>query len=139
LNKQGIKLFNKLNMKNLKIIGRVLFGLPFGILGLNHFFMKNYYLGMVTSFIPGSGYSILVVGIVLILVSVSIILNKYIRTACITLAILLALFIVTIHIPNIFVKENSTIAMIDLMKDTALMGGALLIAGLYGNKIQIKN
>jgi len=125
-------------MKNLKNIGRVLFAVPFGILGLNHFFMKDYYLGMVTSFIPGSGYTILVVGIILILVSVSIILNKYIRTACITLAILLALFIVTIHIPNIFVKENSTIAMIDLMKDTALLGCALLIAGLYGSKEKIK-
>jgi len=125
-------------MKNLKNIGRVLFAVPFGILGLNHFFMKDYYLGMVTSFIPGSGYTILVVGIILILVSVSIILNKYIRTACITLAILLALFILTIHIPNIFVKENSTIAMIDLMKDTALLGGALLIAGLYGSKEKIK-
>jgi uncharacterized membrane protein len=119
-------------MKNISAVGRVLFGLPFGILGLNHFFMKDFYLGLLTSFIPGMGFTILLVGFALIVASVCIIMNKYIRVACFSLALLLVLFIVTIHIPNIFIKANSTIAMIELMKDTALLGGSLMIAGMNG-------
>ena len=119
-------------MKNISTAGRVLFGIPFGILGLNHFFMKDFYLMSVTSIIPGMGFSILLVGLALIVASVFIIMNKYVRVACFSLALLLLLFIITIHIPNIFVKANSTFAMIELMKDTALMGGALMIAGLNG-------
>jgi putative oxidoreductase len=121
-------------MKQLTILGRILFGLPFGILGLNHFFMKDFYLGMLTSFIPGMGFTVMLVGLALIVASVCIIFNKFVRIACFLLAFLLALFILTIHIPNIFVEKNSTIAMIELMKDTSLMGGALLIAGIFDQK-----
>jgi putative oxidoreductase len=115
-------------MKNISIIGRILFGLPFGILGLNHFFMKDFYLGQLTSFIPGGGYTILLVGFALIVASVSIMWNKYIKIACYCLAFLLLVFILTIHIPNIFLTSTSTVGMIELMKDLSLMGGALMIA-----------
>jgi putative oxidoreductase len=117
-------------MKKLTSIGRILFAVPFGILGLNHFFMTDFYLGMLTSFIPGMGFSIFIVGLVLIAASVCIIINKYVVLACLSLAALLFLFILTIHIPNLFIPEKTTIAMIELMKDTALLGGALLLAGL---------
>jgi uncharacterized membrane protein YphA (DoxX/SURF4 family) len=117
-------------MKKLTLIGRILFAVPFGILGLNHFFMTDFYLGMLTSFIPGMGFSIFLVGLALIAASICIIINKYVVIACISLASLLFLFIVTIHIPGLFIPDKSTIAMIELMKDTALLGGALLIASL---------
>ena len=39
-------------MNKLAIIGRVLFALPFGVMGVNHFLMKNYFLGLMSSFIP---------------------------------------------------------------------------------------
>lgn len=117
-------------MKKLTSLGRILFAIPFGVLGLNHFFMKDYYLGLVTSFIPGLGFSIFLVGLFLVGVSLSIIFNKYIRTSCFLLAGMLLVFIITIHIPNLWIPANKTIALIELMKDTALMGGALMIAGI---------
>ena len=117
-------------MKKIAALGRILFAIPFGILGLNHFLMKDYYLGLVTSFIPGLGFSIFLIGIFLMGVSISIILNKYIKISCLLLAGMLLIFILTIHIPNLWVPAQKTIALIELMKDTALMGAALLIAGL---------
>lgn len=116
--------------RNLTSIGRVLFALPFGVLGISHFFLTDYYINMVTTFIPGMGFSILLVGAFLILISVAIILDKMVKWACMALAVLLILFIVTIHIPNLFDPQKSTIAIIELMKDTGLLGGALMIAGL---------
>ena len=121
-------------MKNLTTIGRILFALPFGILGLNHFFMYDYYTGMVSSFIPGGGFTVIFTGIALIAASVSIIVRKYIQISCLLLAILLLVFIATIHIPGLFDTATKTIALIELFKDTALMGGAIFIAGIYKEK-----
>jgi putative oxidoreductase len=128
-------------MKNLTALGRILFALPFGILGLNHFLMKSYYLGMMSTFIPGGGYTIIITGLALIAACISIIAKKYIQLSCLLLAILLFIFILTIHIPGLFDSTEvtilsmhtkfSTLAMIELLKDTSLMGGALMIAGIY--------
>ena len=118
-------------MKNLTNIGRILFGLPFGIIGLNHFIVADFYTGMVNTFIPGAGFTILLTGIALIAASISIIIKMYIKLSCILLAILLFIFIMVIHIPNLFNHSESMLALMALLKDTALMGGALMIAGIY--------
>ena len=118
-------------MKHLSTIGRILFALPFGILGINHFIMYDYYLGVVSSFIPGGGFTVIITGIALIAAAISIIAKKYIRISCLLLALLLLIFIVSIHIPGLFHKATVTISLIELLKDTALMGGSLVIAGIY--------
>ena len=122
-------------MKKISMIGRILFALPFGVLGLNHFFMRDFYLAQLTTFIPGMGFSIFLVGAALIAASVCIIIDKYVQLACFTLAGLLVLFILTIHIPGLFGHNQTTIALIDLMKDTGLLGGALTIAGMKSREV----
>ena len=114
-------------MKNLGIIGRILFALPFAIMGLNHFLMTDMFLGQLTSFTPGGGFTILLIGAMLIIASISIILNKYVKIACFWLAGLLFLFIVTIHIPQLF-TDAWQLPLIELLKDTSLLGGAIMIA-----------
>jgi len=118
-------------MKYLTTIGRILFALPFGIMGLNHFIMKSYYLGMVTTFIPGGGYTIIITGLALIAASISIIAKRFIQLSCLLLALLLLIFILTIHVPGLFDPATKMLAFIELMKDASLMGGALMIAGIY--------
>jgi len=118
-------------MKNITTIGRILFALPFAVFGINHFIMKDYYLGIITSFIPLGAYTILLTGLMMIGVSISIIAKKYIKFATIILAILLFLFIVTIHIPHLINGNNQTITLIAMLKDISLMGGSLMIAGIY--------
>jgi len=121
-------------MKYLTTVGRILFAIPFGIMGLNHFFLYNYYVGMVSSFIPGGGFTVIITGLALIAACVAIISRKFIRLACLLLALLLLIFIVTIHIPGLFVQVTANMALIELLKDTALMGGSLLIAGIYNEE-----
>lgn len=121
-------------MKHLSTIGRILFALPFGILGLNHFFMYSYYVGIVNSFIPGGGFTVIITGLALIAACISIIIKKFVRLSCLLLALLLLIFIVTIHIPMLFDTSMATMALIELFKDTSLLGGSLLIAGIYGEK-----
>ena len=121
-------------MKNLAIIGRILFALPFGIMGLNHFLMKDYFLGMMSSFIPGGAYTVLLTGAILILASILIILNFNLKLVCYGIALLLLIFILSIHIPQLY-TSNWQIALIELLKDTGLMGGAIMIA-LYSDSLK---
>ncbi|MFZ4398564.1 MAG: hypothetical protein ACOYO1_00910 [Bacteroidales bacterium] len=114
-------------MKNLAVIGRILFALPFGIIGINHFLMTDFFLMMKSSFIPGGAYTVLMTGVILILASISIMINKFIKIACFSLAGLLFIFIITIHIPGLF-SSDSEFALFKLLKDTGLMGGAIMIA-----------
>jgi uncharacterized membrane protein YphA (DoxX/SURF4 family) len=121
-------------MKNVTAAGRILFALPFAIFGINHFLMLDYYLGMLTSFIPFGAYTIILTGIMLIAASISIILRKFVKISSIMLAVLLLIFILTIHLPHLFHHDpDRTSTLIALLKDISLLGGALMIAGIYSS------
>ena len=119
------------DMKKNTTLGRILFAIPFAIFGINHFLMTDYYLGMLTSFIPLGAYTIILTGIMLIATSISIITKKYIKQATLLLAFLLFIFILTIHIPHLFNGIDKTATLIALLKDISLMGGSMMIAGIY--------
>jgi uncharacterized membrane protein YphA (DoxX/SURF4 family) len=125
-------------MKNLAPVGRILFALPFAIFGINHFLMMDYYLGMLTSFIPLGGYTVILTGLIMIGVSISIITKKFIRLSTLILAGLLLIFIITIHIPHLLDGSDKTPILIALLKDISLMGGSLMIAG-YSGEIETQN
>jgi putative oxidoreductase len=118
-------------MKKITTLGRILFAVPFAIFGINHFLMTDYYLGMLTSFIPLGAYTIILTGIMLIAASISIITKKFIKQATLLLAFLLLIFILTIHIPHLFNGSDKTATLIALFKDISLMGGSMMIAGIY--------
>jgi uncharacterized membrane protein len=120
-------------MRNLTAIGRFLYALPFGVMGLNHFFFTDYYIGNVSSFIPLGPYTVMLTGVFLIMASISILINKYVKISTILLAILLLIFILSIHIPGLFNPQFWRVALIELLKDTSLMGGSLMIAGMVRN------
>ncbi len=128
----------ELNMKKMTTIGRILFALPFAIFGINHFIMMDYYLGMLTSFIPLGAYTIILTGIMLIVASISIISKKFVKFSTIMLAILLFIFILTIHIPHLLSDTEKTVTIIALLKDISLMGGSLMIAGIYSEEKEFK-
>lgn len=125
----------RLAKPNLGTIGRILFALPFGIIGLNHFLMTSFFVGMMTSFIPGGGFTILFTGFLLIAASIAIMVKRFVTLSCLLLAALLLLFILTIHIPQLFdssfTSEQHAMVIMQLFKDMALMGGALMIAHIY--------
>jgi putative oxidoreductase len=121
-------------MKKITTIGRVLFAIPFAIFGINHFLMTDYYIGMLTSFIPLGAYTIILTGIMLIAASLSIIFKMYIKLTTLMLAGLLFFFIITIHIPHLLSGVDHEITLIALLKDISLMGGSLMIAGIYSEQ-----
>jgi uncharacterized membrane protein YphA (DoxX/SURF4 family) len=121
-------------MKNLTTIGRILYALPFALFGINHFLMLDYYLGMITSFIPLGPYTIIITGIMLILASIRIATKILLKFSTLMLAGLLLIFILTIHLPHLFSEADKTITIIALLKDISLMGGSLMISGIYSEE-----
>ncbi len=116
-------------MKKLEFIGRVLFAIPFAIIGFSHLFMSTEFLLMLEhSLFPGSMYAVILSGIMLIIASISILLNKFVKVACLWLAGMLFLIITTIHIPNMFIIEHFNEAYVSLLKDTALLGASIMIS-----------
>jgi putative oxidoreductase len=126
-------------MKRLTTIGRILFAIPFALFGINHFLMLDYYLGMLTSFIPLGAYTIILTGIMLIAVSISIISKILLKFSTLLLAFLLFMFIITIHIPHLISDADKTITIIGLLKDISLMGGCLMISGIYSEEEKSEN
>ena len=118
-------------MNKIATIGRILFALPFAFFGINHFVMMDYYMGMLTSFIPQTAFVMILTGLMLIVASISIITKKFVILSTFLLAGLLFLFIVTIHIPHLIKGVDTTVTLITMLKDISLMGGSLLIAGIY--------
>jgi putative oxidoreductase len=121
-------------MKKLTSVGRILFAIPFALFGINHFLMLNYYLGMLTSFVPLGAYTIILTGIMMIVASISIITKVLVKFSTLMLALLLFIFIITIHIPHLFTDADKTITIIALLKDISLLGGSLMIAGIYSEE-----
>jgi putative oxidoreductase len=125
-------------MKKLTSIGRILFAVPFALFGINHFLMLDYYLGMLTSFVPLGPYTIILTGIMLIAASISIITKIFVKFTTLFLAVLLFIFIITIHIPHLITDADKTITLIALLKDISLMGGSLMISGIYAEEEKSK-
>jgi len=119
-------------MNNLKNVGRIVFAIPFAIFGLMHLMMANNMAGMVPTYVPGGVFWVYLTGLALVAATISIISKKQIFLASVLLAILLGVFVLTIHLPALL--GGNQMAMGSLLKDMSLAGGALLIAGLFKEK-----
>jgi len=72
-----------------------------------------------------------IVGGAFILVGLSFLTNQYVKFTSYVLAALILIFILTIHLPNYNNagdREMRQLALINILKDTAIMGFALHIA-----------
>ncbi|MCU0442271.1 MAG: DoxX family membrane protein [Bacteroidia bacterium] len=123
-------------MKNLTNIGRIIYGLPFVIFGLNHLMGADGMAGMVPSFIPGGIVWIYVTGLAELAAGIAIISKKYIRLATLLLACLIGVYILTIHIPGLGSADEmgKIMSMVMLLKDLGLAGAALMISGLHADE-----
>lgn len=119
-------------MKNLRPIGRILFVIPFLFFGINHFIeVFQGYEPQYNTFIPLGPFTIILTGIILSAASIGIMFKKFVRISAVALAVLLFLFIATIHVPSLFADPTDKIAMINLFKDIALLGGSIWIVGFW--------
>lgn len=133
-------------MKQYHIVSRIaiyLLAVVMIIFGIYHFLNARNLMVFVPDFIPGGIIWAYFTGAAFILVGLAFITNKMVKLAGYVLAVLLIIFIVTIHIPNYLYagnKEMQTMALINLLKDTAIAGFALHIAaGAHHQKLHLED
>ncbi|MBL8020039.1 MAG: DoxX family membrane protein [Leptospirales bacterium] len=109
------------------VVGRILFGIPFVVFGLFHFINAGVLVSSVPGYLPFPLVLVYITGAAMVLAGASIISGKKVRTACLLLALLLLIFIVLVDIPGL----PNQLSVGALLKDLALLGGALTLAGNY--------
>ena len=101
------------------------------VCGRYHFLRPQIVLVYVPEFIPGGLLWVYVVGAAFILAGVAFITHKQVKLAGYLLALLLIIFVISIHLPNYLNAGDSDmkqIAFVSLLKDTALAAFAMYIA-----------
>ncbi len=133
-------------MKHYHIVSRLaiyLLSVVLIIFGIFHFMYPYDLLVYVPDFLPGGITWAYFVGAAFILVGLSFMFNQYVKVTSYLLAILLVIFILTIHVPNALnagAPEMRQWAIINILKDTAIVGFALHIAaGAYHQHLHFED
>ncbi|MBS1746724.1 MAG: DoxX family protein [Bacteroidetes bacterium] len=113
-------------------IAIILLAIVMAVFGIYHFVYPENLLSYVPSFLPNAGNLwVYIPGAAFVLAAIAFLTNKMVKTAAYLLAVLLFIFVLTIHLPNFLNGsdfENRQFAFINLLKDTAIAAFALHIA-----------
>ena len=107
-------------------VGRTLYALPFIFFGLNHLMQAEQMAGMVPGWIPGSTFWVYLTGLAMICAALAILFRRFVVPAAMGLALMLGVFVLTIHLPGVLAGQDIAASFSGLLKDTALAGGALM-------------
>lgn len=110
------------------VVARIFYGLPMIAFGSFHFMQPQQMAGTVPEWLLAPVFWVYLTGVALMAAGVSIITRYAVRTASMLLALLLLTFVATIHVPGLLGEQATQLAMTNLLKDTALAGGALMAA-----------
>ena len=121
-----------MNEQTISRFAIILLALVMAVFGIYHFIYPQNLVGYVPSFLPDLGNLwVYIPGAAFILAAIAFITNKKVKLAAYLLAVLLFIFVLTIHLPNYLnasSDENSQMALINILKDTAIAAFALHIA-----------
>ncbi len=133
-------------MKQYHLISRIaiyLLSIVLFAFGIIHYLYPRDLLNFVPAFLPGGIIWVYFVGSAFILAAVAFLTNKMVKVAGYLLAALLIIFILSVHIPNYLdagAQDMKRIALINLLKDTAIVGFALHIAaGAHHQKLHLED
>ena len=99
--------------------------------GLYHFINPENLVNFLPEFMPGGKIWIYVTGAAFILAGIAFLLHKQVKLAGYLLALLLIIFVLTIHLPNYLNSGSAEMrqgAFVNILKDTALAAFALYLA-----------
>lgn len=118
---------------NLVTTGRVIFGLAVAFFGIGHLTNANSMSFMIPGFLSTVAVPLVYfTGVCLLAAAVSFIINRYTFYSGVLLAIFLIIIILTVHLPGLSDPARTQISMTMMVKDSAMAGAALMIAGMGG-------
>ena len=110
----------------------ILLAVVMAVFGVYHFIYPQNLVGYVPSFLPAIGNLwVYIPGAAFILAAIAFITKRMVKTAAYLLAVLLFIFVLTIHLPNFLNAGDPDLRQgefVNLLKDTAIAAFALHIA-----------
>jgi putative oxidoreductase len=126
-----------MNEPTISRVAIILLALVMLAFGIYHFVYPQNLVGYVPSFLPSVGNLwVYIPGAAFILAAIAFLTNKMVKTAAYLLAILLFIFVLTIHLPNFLNAGGADVRqseLVNLLKDTAIAAFALHIAANSSN------
>ncbi len=112
-------------------LGKWLFILPFTIFGFLHLANAEKLTASVPAFMPGGAMWVYLTGLAQLAFATSVILGKFDKLSALLCALMLLIFILTLHLPGLSNLQMSQLAMNNMLKDLGLIGGALMYAHAF--------
>ncbi len=107
----------------------IVFAIIMGIFGIFHLFNASSMVNVVPKWLPGGILWVYVTGVGFILAAIAILINVQTKLACYLLAVMLLIFIGTIHVPAMMGGDpiSRQLAMLMMLKDVGLVMAAFLV------------
>src|SRR6185436_19098912 len=105
------------------------FAIPLAIFGAEHFSLGRSMIGLVPPYMPGRLGWIYVVGVALIVASLSIATKIQVRWSGLLFGIMMFLFVAMIHLPGA-IKSGDRIIWTIVIREMSFGGGGLVLAGI---------
>jgi uncharacterized membrane protein len=112
--------------------GPLFFAVPLAVFGMQHFALFDSVKFGVPGYMPGRFFWAYLVGAALIAACLSMLTEIQATLAALLVGIMLFLFIMMIHLPNLMENPHDRFAITVPLRDLALSGGALSLAGVLG-------
>lgn len=117
------------------IFGPLFLAMPMGVFGADHFISPTTISQIVPSWIPGHLFWVYFVGTALIAAGLSIVVRKHSTLAAALLGLMLLLFVILMHIPNLAADPRDRFALAVLFRDLSFSAGAFALALLQADGI----
>jgi uncharacterized membrane protein len=112
--------------------GPMFFAVPLAVFGMQHFALFDVVKFAVPAWMPAHPFWVYLVGTALIAACLSILTGIRSDLAALLIGIMLCLFVLMIYVPNLVRNPHDRFAITVPLRDLALSGGALSLAGTLG-------
>jgi len=109
-------------------LGRVVFGIPMVVFGIQHFIYVRFVTGLVPAWMPGRGFWTYFTGVALITAGTAIILGKMARLAAGLLGLMVFLFFLLVHVPLVAASPSDPSQWTYMIQAFTFSGMALVVA-----------
>ncbi len=114
-------------------LGKWVFAIPFAVFGCLHIINANQMAGMVPAYFSRGALWVYLTGFAQLAFATSVVIGKFDKLAAVLCALMLLIFILTLHLPSLSNLEMSKLGMTNMLKDLGLIGGAMMYASRFAN------
>ena len=117
--------------------GRLFYAVPMAVFGMQHLTAAKIVIFAVPPWMPWPIFWVYFVGIALIAAALSLITGKKLHLSAFLMGVMLFLFVLLIHLPNLIRDPHNRFTLAVALRDLALSGAALALAGTHPENLWI--